>query len=50
MATIINCTPRKETRRYKAADFIGNPPQREDNISPLQLAKDKGLKIPEKED
>jgi len=49
MATIVNCTPRKETRRYKAADFIGSPPQR-DIISPLQLAKNKGLKIPEKED
>lgn len=50
MATIVNCTPRKDTRRYKASDFIGNPPQRGDNkISSLELAKQRGLKVPSRE-
>ena len=48
MATIINCTPRKDRRQYKAEDFIGPSPQRNRGaeVSPLEVAKSKGLRIP----
>jgi len=49
IATIINCTPRKNNRQYKAEDFIGPPPERIDAESPLDVAQKKGLKVPKKE-
>ncbi len=51
MATIINCTPRKDNRAYHATDFIGQAPQREGNvISSIDSAKKRGLKVPKEKE
>jgi len=47
-ATILNCTPRKDNRRYKAEDFVGRMPERE-SVNALNLARERGLKVPRKE-
>ena len=49
MAMIINCTPRKDKRQYKATDFCGHPPRRANETpgdAEINLAKSKGLKVP----
>jgi len=45
MATILNCTPRKDRKVYKATDFVGSFPKRE-GMKMEELARRKGLKVP----
>lgn len=51
MAIIVNCTPRKGGRTYKATDFAGQPPTRTSEVTEglYKLAQEKGIKLPKGE-